>query len=174
MTAPGVPIGLMASRWQESGLRWLWLSVLVVILDQATKSWAGSALELYERVRLTPFLNLTLVHNPGAAFSFLSEAAGWQRWFFIALALAVGAGIVVWMRRIDYRDRLTAIGLALILAGALGNVIDRLQHGYVIDFIDFHHGRWHWPAFNAADSAITIGAALMILEALVGARRPKV
>jgi signal peptidase II len=174
MSASGLPAGMMASRWQESGLRWLWITVLVAAVDQATKLWIASALELYQRIELAPFLNLTLVHNTGAAFSFLSSASGWQRWFFVIFALTVGAGILVWLRRIDCRDRLSSIGLALILGGALGNAIDRLQHGHVIDFIDAYYGRWHWPAFNVADSAITVGAVLMVLEALVGGRKGNV
>lgn len=162
---------MSAARWQESGLRWSWVSALVIALDQATKLWASAALDLYERIELLPFLNLTLVHNPGAAFSFLSDASGWQRWLFVLLAVVIGTVILVWMRRLERRERWPAAGLALILGGAFGNVLDRLQHGYVIDFIDFYYQRWHWPAFNVADSAITVGAAIMIVDTLVGARR---
>jgi signal peptidase II len=163
----------MTGSWRESALRWLWFAGLIIIIDQISKSWMNSTLELYEPVRLLPFLNLTLVHNPGAAFSLLSEASGWQRWFFSALALVVGAGILVWMRRLDHRDRLPSLALALILAGAIGNVIDRLRYGYVIDFIDVYYDRWHWPAFNVADSAITIGAAMMVLDAFLSGHRAR-
>lgn len=165
---------MTASAWRQSGWRWLWLSVLVIALDQATKLWASASLDLYERVEILPFLNFTLVHNTGAAFSFLSQASGWQRWFFVALALVIGAVILVWMRRLDAAERWPGIGLALILGGAFGNVIDRLNHGHVVDFIDFYYDRWHWPAFNVADSAITVGAAIMILDALVDHRRQRV
>lgn len=171
MDTGGFSLGTMTSRWQESGLRWLWIAVLVAAFDQASKLWVDSVLALYQSIELAPSLNVTLIHNTGAAFSFLSEASGWQRWFFVALALAVGAGILVWLRRLDCRNRLPSIGLALILGGALGNVIDRVQHGHVIDFIDVYYGRWHWPAFNVADSAITVGAVLMVFDALVGTRK---
>lgn len=152
--------------WRDSGLRWLWLAAAVLVVDQLTKLWVSAALRLYEEVVLLPFLNVTLVHNTGAAFSFLSSASGWQRWFFILLALAVSAAIVVWLRRIGREQRWVPAGLALILGGALGNVWDRLAYGHVVDFIDVHYGGWHWPAFNAADSAITVGAAILILDAL--------
>jgi signal peptidase II len=157
--------------FSESGLRWLWLSVLVIALDQATKLWVSARLELFERVELLPFLNLVLVYNPGAAFSFLSDASGWQRWFFTALALVVSIVILVWLSRLRVEERAPAIGLALVLGGALGNVWDRLQHGHVIDFIDVYYRDWHWPAFNVADSAITIGVVFLIYDALIGHRR---
>lgn len=165
---------MTASAWRQSGWRWLWLAALVIGLDQATKLWASASLDLYERVEILPFLNFTLVHNPGAAFSFLSQASGWQRWFFVALALVIGTVILVWLRRLDAAERWPGIGLALILGGAFGNVIDRLHHGHVVDFIDLYYDRWHWPAFNVADSAITVGAAIMILDALVDHRRQSV
>ena len=171
MDAGGLPVGTIASRWQESGLRWLWIAVLVAAVDQASKLWVDSALALYQSIELTPSLNLTLVHNTGAAFSFLSEAAGWQRWFFVVLALAVGVGILAWLRRLDCRNRLPSIGLALILGGALGNVWDRLQSGQVVDFIYVYYQNWYWPAFNVADSAITVGAGLLILDTLASRRR---
>ncbi len=155
----------------HSGLRWLWLSVLVIALDQATKSWISARLGLFERVELLPFLNLVLVYNPGAAFSFLSDASGWQRWFFTGLALVVSAVILVWLRRLQPNEQLPAAGLALILGGALGNVLDRLLHGHVIDFIDVYYRGWHWPAFNVADSSIAIGVGLLIFDALFGHRR---
>lgn len=166
---PGAQIG----SWRDSGWRWLWLSVLIVALDQVTKVWASEALELYERIELLPFLNLTLVHNPGAAFSFLSQASGWQRWFFSVLALVISVVIVVWMRRLAYTERRAAIGLALVLGGALGNVWDRLLHGHVIDFVDVHYAGWHWPAFNVADSAITIGVILLILDTFMDSGRSR-
>lgn len=156
----------MSPRWSESGLRWLWLAVVVLAVDQLTKAWVSATLRLYEDISVLPFLDITLVHNTGAAFSFLSGASGWQRWFFVALALAVSAAILVWLGRIGRGQRWVPAGLALILGGALGNVWDRLVHGYVIDFIDVYYRSWHWPAFNVADSAITVGAVILVVDAL--------
>lgn len=160
----------MSIPLSASGLRWLWLTAAVVVLDQATKSWISAGISQFGRIELLPFLNLVLVHNPGAAFSFLSDASGWQRWFFTGLAIVVSIVILIWMRRLEHAQRLPAIGLALILGGAVGNVWDRLRHGHVIDFIDVYYQDWHWPAFNVADSSITIGVVLLLLDAL-GARR---
>lgn len=160
----------MPASWSDSGLRWIWLAAVVLIVDQATKAWVSAGLRLYEETALLPFLNITLVHNTGAAFSFLSTASGWQRWFFVGLALGVSAAIVVWLGRMGREQRWVPAGLALILGGALGNLWDRLAHGYVVDFIDVYYREWHWPAFNAADSAITIGAAILIVDALSSAR----
>lgn len=156
---------------RAGGLRWLWLTGIVLISDQITKAWVTASLGLYERINVIPFLDITRVHNRGAAFSFLSTASGWQRWFFAALALAVSVLIVVWLRRLPPGQRTLSAGLTLILGGALGNLWDRLQLGYVVDFIDVYYQAWHWPAFNVADSAITVGAALLILDALAVRRR---
>lgn len=147
-------------------LRWLWLSAAVVALDQGSKWAADHLLTLYAPRPVMPFFNLTLVYNQGAAFSFLSEAGGWQRWFFTALAVAVSVFLVVWMAKLRESERWTAASLALILGGAVGNLIDRVWHGYVIDFFDVYYGRYHWPAFNIADSAITVGAAVLIVLGL--------
>ncbi len=157
--------------WHHSGWRWLWLTALIIVLDQVSKLWASAALQLYQSIEVLPFFNITLVHNPGAAFSFLSNASGWQRWFFTGLAIVFSVVILVWMRRLGAGERRQAAALAFILGGAIGNVLDRLQHGHVVDFIDVYYRDWHWPAFNVADSAIFIGAALMILDALVGPRK---
>jgi len=151
-------------------LKWLWISAVVIILDQLTKYLASDLLVLHEPVAIIPFINLMLAHNTGAAFSFLSDAAGWQRWFFIVLALVVSAVILFWMHGLPQKAARTAIPLALILGGALGNVWDRIQLGYVVDFIDVYYERWHWPAFNVADSSITIGTVLLIIDAFWGAR----
>jgi len=151
-------------------LKWLWISAVVIILDQLTKYLASDLLVLHEPVTIIPFINLMLAHNTGAAFSFLSDAAGWQRWFFIVLALVVSAVILFWMHGLPQKAARTAIPLALILGGALGNVWDRIQLGYVVDFIDVYYERWHWPAFNVADSSITIGTVLLIIDAFWGAR----
>lgn len=158
-------------RRRASALRWLWLTGVVLALDQLTKVWVSASFSLYERINVLPLLDITRVHNRGAAFSFLSSASGWQRWFFAALALAVSVMIVVWLRRLAPGQHRLAAGLALVLGGALGNLWDRLLHGYVVDFIDVYYQDWHWPAFNLADSAITIGAALLILDALAARRR---
>ncbi len=145
---------------------WLWLSVAVILLDQATKFLVTRFLELYERVEVLPVLDFTLLHNTGAAFSILAGASGWQRGFFITLGSIVSAALVVWMWRLPRGERLLPISLALIVGGAVGNVIDRVLHGYVIDFIHAHWGAAYFPAFNIADSAITVGAALLMLDAL--------
>ena len=144
---------------------WLWLSVAVVALDQATKFLVTRFLALYERVEVLPVLDFTLLHNTGAAFSILAGASGWQRWFFVLLAAVVSVALVVWLCRLPRGDRMIAIALAMVLGGAVGNLIDRIRHGYVVDFIHAHWGAAYFPAFNVADSAITIGAALLILDA---------
>jgi len=145
-------------------LKWLWLSLLAVILDQASKLAIAGSMKLYESIQIMPFFKLTYVHNPGAAFSFLSEAGGWQRWFFAGLALAISVVIAVWLTRLQKHETLLAVALSLVLGGAVGNLIDRLAYGYVIDFLDVYYDTWHWPAFNIADSAITVGVMLMLLE----------
>jgi signal peptidase II len=145
-------------------LKWLWLSLLALFLDQASKLFIDDTMQLYQSIPVAPFFNLTYVHNPGAAFSFLSQAGGWQRWFFSVMALVVSIVLAVWLKRLKKHEMLLAIGLALILGGALGNLIDRLLYGYVIDFLDVYYQDWHWPAFNIADSAITVGVALMIID----------
>lgn len=145
-------------------VKWLWLSLLAVILDQGSKLAIASSMQLYESIQIMPFFKLTYVHNTGAAFSFLSEAGGWQRWFFAGLALAISVVIAVWLTRLKKHETLLAVALALVLGGAVGNLIDRLAYGYVIDFLDVYYGTWHWPAFNVADSAITLGVILMLAE----------
>lgn len=150
----------------RGGSNWLWLSAFVILLDQATKAIVGSSMELYDRIELLPILELTRLHNTGAAFSMLAGASGWQRWFFIALALGVSVVLMIWLRRVRTPEHtLLALGLALVLGGALGNVIDRVWLGHVIDFIHFHWQGWYFPAFNVADSAISIGAGCLILDA---------
>jgi signal peptidase II len=155
---------------RSSGLVYLWLTAAVVALDQLTKAAIERSLGLYQSVVVLPVLEITRYHNPGAAFSFLAGAAGWQRWLFTALAIIVSVALILWLRRIDRGDATLASSVALILAGALGNVIDRLRLGHVIDFISFHWSEHYFPAFNVADSAITIGAALLLLDAWLEAR----
>jgi signal peptidase II len=147
-------------------LRWLWLAAAVIGLDQISKWFALSYLPYGVAKPLFPGLNLTLVYNTGAAFSFLSQADGWQRWLFVGLAVIVSVVLIAWLLRLEARERWTAAGLALILGGALGNALDRILRGHVIDFIDAYYRHWHWPAFNLADSAITLGAALLIARTL--------
>lgn len=149
-------------------LKWAWLSALVVVLDQVTKIAADAWLIYHDPVPVLPFFNLLLSYNSGAAFSFLSDAGGWQRWFFVVLALGVSVVIAVWMYRLPPNQRWTAMALGLVLGGAIGNVIDRLLYGHVVDFLDFYVGQWHWPTFNVADSAITIGVAILIIDGLFG------
>jgi len=156
------------------GLPWLWITALVFILDQVTKYFASANLGYHQPVNVFPYFNFMLAHNKGAAFSFLNDASGWQRWFFTVIALGVSAVIVFWLKGLPSRDRWLAISLSLILGGALGNVWDRMILGYVIDFIDIYYVNWHWPAFNIADSAISIGATMLIIDALFFKKRGEV
>lgn len=146
--------------------RYLWIAIVVLVFDQLTKFAAMDYLAQYGEVNIAPFLNLVLVHNTGAAFGFLSNAGGWQNIFFIIVAVTASI-FILWMSwRLSAKDKLLATGLMLVLGGALGNLADRLIHGYVIDFVDVYYQNWHWPAFNVADSAITIGAVLLLLDTL--------
>ena len=147
-------------------LRWLWLSVVVIALDQLSKQLVEATFMLYETLPLLPFFNLTLAYNEGAAFSFLSDQGGWQRWLFSGLALVVTTVLVVWLARLR-SERLLAVSLSLVIGGAVGNLIDRVLFGHVIDFLDLYYGQWHWPVFNIADAAITLGVVLMFLDALL-------
>jgi signal peptidase II len=146
---------------------WLWITVLVLLLDQATKLWADAYLELAQPVPILPFFNLTLLYNTGAAFSFLADAGGWQRWLFSGIAVLVSGFILLWMAKLKRSQLWLGCALALILGGAIGNnLIDRLIYGHVIDFIDVYYQQWHWPVFNIADSAITIGAIMLLIDAV--------
>lgn len=141
--------------------RWLALATLVLVLDQASKAWVLASFRLMESQVVTPFFNLVFVFNAGAAFSFLAGAGGWQKWFFVVLALGISLWLLTLLRR-HAQERLLPAALSLILGGAIGNVIDRLRFDAVVDFLDFHLAGYHWPAFNVADSAITVGVALML------------
>ena len=142
---------------------WYALALAVALADQLVKHWASASLRYAEMLQVTGFFNLVLTHNQGAAFSFLASAAGWQRGFFIAIALIAIVVIVVLLARYA-GQKLFCLALALILGGAIGNVIDRIELGYVVDFLDFHFAGWHWPAFNLADSAISTGAVLLLAD----------
>ena len=146
---------------------WLLLALLVIVLDMLTKQWASETLTLYRSSHINSWLNWTLAHNYGAAFSMLSDAGGWQRWFFTILASAVTIVLLVWLFRLKREEWRTGLSLALIIGGAIGNLIDRINLGYVVDFIDVHYQSHHWPAFNIADSAISCGIVLMLLDAVI-------
>jgi len=151
-----------SARWA----RWLLLSAVIVALDLATKAMVSGAFQYGEVRPVLPFFNLVLVHNTGAAFSFLAGASGWQRWFFTVVTIVISIFIVAMLRR-HHTDRLMSVALALVLGGALGNLYDRLMLGHVVDFVQLHAGGWYFPAFNVADSAITVGVALLIWDSLV-------
>lgn len=156
----------MASAQQNqlgSAKAYLFLALLVLIADQISKWWAQMSLPMAQAIKVTDFLNWFLIYNPGAAFSFLSQAGGWQRWFFTIIGI-VAAAVIIWLLQKNTQDRPFCIALALILGGAIGNVLDRLLYGAVVDFIDVHYHGWHWPAFNLADSAISIGATLIVIN----------
>jgi signal peptidase II len=151
---------------------WLLISVFVVLADQVSKAYIARHYLEFEFTRILPVLDITCMHNVGAAFSFLASASGWQRWVFIGLAVVVSIGITIWLFRLPRgAHALLAAGLALVLGGAIGNVIDRIRLGYVVDFIHFHWDRAYFPAFNVADSAITVGAACLLLDALLETKR---
>jgi signal peptidase II len=159
---------------KQTGLVWLWLSVIVVAADQLTKWIITNQLELYEVLPLGPMLELTRLHNTGAAFSLLAQAGGWQRWFFVGLAGTIGIAIVFWLRSLPARGYpWLTIGLAMILGGAVGNAIDRMTLGHVVDFLHFHWQDWYYPAFNVADISITSGAIMLVIDALLHGRRTK-
>jgi signal peptidase II len=151
--------------------RWLIVSLLVIVLDQISKAYIVAHFEEFEFKSVLPVLDITRMHNEGAAFSFLAGASGWQRWLFIGLALSVSLGIIVWLLRMKRRQSLLSGGLALVLGGAIGNVLDRIRLGHVIDFIRVHWDNHNFPSFNVADSAITVGAALLLLDALFEGKR---
>ncbi len=149
--------------------RWLVLAGCMLIVDQLTKLWFDSSLRYGERLKVLPFFDFTLLYNPGAAFSFLADQAGWQRWFFTVLGLGA-AGFILWMMHKNRTQTRLLLALSLILSGALGNVIDRAAYGHVIDFLLFYWQNWYYPAFNIADSCITLGAILLILDEVLRLR----
>jgi signal peptidase II len=165
--------GIGLQRSGGSGLlQWLGLAFIIILVDQFTKVLIVGYYHLGDSTLVTRFFNVVRVHNTGAAFSFLADAAGWQRWLFTALGV-IAAGFILWMLRRHAGQRLFCFAMACVLGGAIGNVLDRLLHGYVIDFLDFHARGIHFPAFNVADSAITIGAACLVLDELLRVRRAR-
>lgn len=177
MSQAMVSIDIMPRIVNNFGLKWLWLTIVIVILDLATKFLLSSKMDLYQSiVIIRDFFNLgfnlTLVHNYGAAFSFLADQSGWQRWFFTITSTVISLVLIIWLYRLKKSEKLLAIALALVLGGAIGNLWDRVTLGYVVDFLDVYiqtsTGEWHWPAFNIADSAISIGAAFLIIDVIKG------
>jgi signal peptidase II len=156
----------------ESGLRWWPVFVIAIVADLLTKEWILRNFMLHEAVPVLPVLDILRAHNPGAAFSFLADAGGWQRWFFTVLGIGFSVYVAIALRSMNGRhERLQSIGLLLVASGAMGNVLDRLRHGYVVDFIAAHWGAAYFPAFNVADSCITIGAGLVLLDMLLRTKR---
>ena len=164
------------ARASKSGgagvLHWLGLALIILIADQFTKVLIVGNYKLHDSTYVTSFFNVVRAHNPGAAFSFLADGSGWQRWFFTGVGV-LAVGFMLWMLKSHPGEKLFSFALACIMGGAIGNVIDRLVHGYVIDFLDFHWRGMHFPAFNIADSAITVGAACLILDELLRVRRAR-
>jgi len=172
MTREGLKVGIRVGGPLRGQLRWLGLSAVLIALDQWTKHLVETRLENFETRVILPVFDLVRAHNRGAAFSMFNDAGGWQRWAFSALALGVSGALIVWLARLERRAQLLAAGLALILAGALGNLIDRLRQGSVVDFLQVHWHDHYFPAFNVADSCITLGAIALLLDALLNSRRP--
>lgn len=159
---------------EKTALVWLWLSAIVVALDQFTKWFIVENFALFEILPVGPILDITRIHNEGAAFGLLANAGGWQRWFFLGLAGAIGVAIIWWLRSLPARGQYwLSIGLALILGGAVGNAFDRFSDGHVVDYLHFHLGQAYFPAFNVADIAITTGAFMLIIDALLATRRAR-
>ena len=156
----------MQQKLCQSGLRWLWVTGLILILDRLTKVSIQDHFGLYDSLRITPFFNLTLAYNTGAAFSFLNSASGWQTWLFGAIALIVSGSLLVWLRRLPRQQWWVSVALTLIIGGAIGNLWDRLCYGHVIDFIQWHISHFYWPVFNIADAAICTGAVMLVLDAV--------
>jgi signal peptidase II len=156
----------------KSSLRMLWISLLVITLDQITKQLALAWLSLHQAVNVIPGFDWYLTYNRGAAFSFLAQAGGWQRWFFTITTIVISTVILFWIKRVPPEDKFTSVSLCLILGGAIGNLIDRIYLGYVIDYIQVWLGSYPWPAFNIADAAISVGAVALILSSFVNSEKP--
>ncbi|MBC8210741.1 MAG: lipoprotein signal peptidase [Gammaproteobacteria bacterium] len=154
-------------------LKYLWISLIVIVADQATKWIANTQLEYHQAVSVVPYVEWFLSYNKGAAFSFLADAGGWQRWFFMLIAIVISVVLFFWIKKLQKNEKATAIALTLILGGAIGNVIDRVILGHVIDFIQVWLGSYPWPAFNIADSAIFVGAVILIASGLKKPYQPQ-
>jgi len=154
----------MSETSSISWIKWLVISLVVLVLDQWSKQWILASLTLTEHIELFPFFNIIHVHNYGAAFSILSDQPGWQRWFLTIVTSVISIVLLVWLRRLKASQKLLAFSLVFIIGGALGNLYDRVMYGYVVDFIDWHYNGYHWPAFNLADAAICLGAVLLIVD----------
>lgn len=157
---------------RDSSLRLLWISLLVILLDQVTKQVAMASLPFHKLVEVMPGFDWYLTFNEGAAFSFLADAGGWQRWFFTITTIIISLVILFWIKQLPKNEKMTAVSLCLILGGALGNLIDRIYLGYVIDYIQVWLGNYPWPAFNIADAAISVGATILILSGFIGSEKP--
>ena len=152
-------------------LKFLWITLVVIILDQLSKQLAEYYLVFHVPIPVVPFFNLTLSYNTGAAFSFLAGAGGWQRWFFIGLAMIVSIVIIMWIKKLGPQDKWVAIALSMVLGGAIGNVIDRVLFAHVIDFIHVYYEQWNFPIFNIADSAITVGVVILLIDGFFGGKK---
>ncbi len=155
---------LVSKLAQKSGLVWLWLSLLLLAIDFASKTLVVNTMAYSESINLLPVFSITYVHNYGAAYSFLSDAGGWQRWLFTGIAIAVCGLVTWWLKETTRQQVMLPVAFCLIIGGALGNVFDRLLHGFVIDFLVLYYQDWYWPAFNVADSAICLGAFLLVID----------
>jgi signal peptidase II len=153
---------------QKSGLIWLLLSLLLFAVDYITKAVVVANMKLYESIEILPIFNFTYMHNYGAAFSFLSDAGGWQRWFFSSIAVVISLLLTYWLKKLPAKNWVLCGAYAMVIGGAIGNLVDRLVHGYVVDFLHFYYQDWHYPAFNVADIAIVCGAGLLLLDAFTG------
>jgi signal peptidase II len=155
----------------NSPLKFLWISTLIIVLDQLAKYWAVTQLPLHQAVNVMPYFDWYLTYNRGAAFSFLADAGGWQRWFFTITAIMISSVIFFWIKKLEPNEKMTAISLSLILGGAIGNLIDRIYLGYVVDYVQIWLGNYPWPAFNIADAAISIGAVILILTSFTDSKK---
>jgi len=155
----------------NSQLKFLWLSALIIVLDQLSKYWAVTQLPFHQTVNVMPYFDWYLTYNRGAAFSFLADAGGWQRWFFTITTIVISVVILFWIKKLEPSERMTAIPLSLILGGAIGNLIDRIYLGHVVDYVQVWLGNYPWPAFNIADAAISVGAVILILSSLTDSKK---
>jgi signal peptidase II len=164
-------VQVKSANMPNAQLKFLWLSVLIIVCDQIAKYWAVTQLPFHQAVNVMPYFDWYLTYNRGAAFSFLADAGGWQRWFFTITTILISTVIFFWIKKLEPNERLTATALSLILGGAIGNVIDRIYLGYVVDYVQIWLGNYPWPAFNIADAAISIGAVILILTSFTDSKK---